>query len=100
MNTPPNSTDLDDTDNGADPESDTAFPKWLKWGLLGALAILIVGYGLIFLYAKVINDSPDELDQSDLEAALEADTTEQAERADGEVDAGAGERWVDRKSVV
>ena len=46
------------------------FPRWLKWGLLGALAVLVVGYGLIFLYAKVINDSPDELDESDLQAAL------------------------------
>jgi polyisoprenoid-binding protein YceI len=50
-----------------------AFPRWLKWGLLGALAILVVGYGLIFLYAKVLNDSPDELDQSDLDAALAID---------------------------
>lgn len=50
------------------------FPRWLKWGLLGALAILVVGYGLIFLYAKVINDSPDELNESDLDAALAIDT--------------------------
>ncbi len=51
----------------------SGFPRWLKWGLLGALAILVVGYGLIFLYAKVINDSPDELDQADLDAALAID---------------------------
>lgn len=49
------------------------FPRWLKWGLLGALAILVVGYGLIFLYAKVLNDSPDELDEGDLDAALSID---------------------------
>lgn len=48
------------------------FPRWLKWGLLGALAVVVLGYGAIFLYAKVINDSPDELDQSDLDAALDA----------------------------
>jgi polyisoprenoid-binding protein YceI len=53
----------------------TRFPKWLTWGLLGALGVLVIGYGLIFLYAKVINDSPDELGTSDLDAALAADDT-------------------------
>jgi polyisoprenoid-binding protein YceI len=52
------------------------FPRWLKWGLLGALTILIVGYGAIFLYAKVINDSPDALDTDDLGAALETETAD------------------------
>ena len=56
--------------------SGPGFPRWLKWGLLGALAIMIVGYGLIFLYAKVLNDSPDELDAGDLDAALSVDTRE------------------------
>lgn len=56
--------------------SGPGFPRWLKWGLLGALAIMIVGYGLIFLYAKVLNDSPDELDAGDLDAALSVDTPE------------------------
>ena len=61
-----------------DPTSDgPGFPRWLKWGLFGALAILVVGYGLIFLYAKVLNDSPDELDEGDLDAALEIDAVEQ-----------------------
>lgn len=60
------------------------FPKWLKWGLFGALAVLIVGYGLIFLYAKVLNDSPDELGDADLAAALADDATEEAERANDE----------------
>lgn len=55
---------LDDADGGP------GFPRWLKWGLLGALAVLVVGYGVIFLYAKVLNDSPDELDSDDLAAAL------------------------------
>lgn len=79
MNTPPDTTESDlPADDGE--ASGSGFPRWLKWGLFGALAILIVGYGLIFLYAKVLNDSPDELDQSDLEAALASDTTEEAER--------------------
>ena len=59
----------------SDPDGGPAFPKWLKWGLIGALAVLVLGYGAIFLYAKVINDSPDELDESDLDAALSIDDT-------------------------
>lgn len=51
------------------------FPRWLKWGLIAALAVVVVGYGAIFLYAKVINDSPDELDEGDLDAALSIDGT-------------------------
>jgi polyisoprenoid-binding protein YceI len=57
------------------PSSVGGFPRWLKWGLIGALTILIVGYGAIFLYAKVINDSPDALDVGDLGAALDAGST-------------------------
>lgn len=70
--------------NTPDPTTDatsdrSGFPRWLKWGLLGALAVLVLGYGAIFLYAKVLNDSPDELDSDDLTAALAdepADTTQ------------------------
>lgn len=59
--------------------SGPGFPRWMKWGLLGALAIMIVGYGLIFLYAKVLNDSPDELDAGDLDAALSVDTPDSSD---------------------
>lgn len=82
MNTPPDTTDEIDTTPETSPTEGSGFPRWLKWGLFGALAILVVGYGLIFLYAKVLNDSPDELDENDLAAALADDTTEAAERAD------------------
>lgn len=75
--------DIDTTDNSTDADGG-GFPKWLKWGLFGALGILIVGYGIIFLYAKVLNDSPDELDESDLATALADDATEEAERADSD----------------
>ena len=51
----------------------TRFPRWLKWSLFGALAVLVVGYGAIFLYAKVINDSPDAFSESDLVAVLDGD---------------------------
>ncbi len=56
-----------------DSSSPSGFPRWLKWGLLGSLGVLVVGYGLIFLYAKVINDSPDEFDESTLDSVLAID---------------------------
>jgi polyisoprenoid-binding protein YceI len=80
MKPPPDNTGTDVAQDDGDGATGSGFPRWLKWGLFGALAILIVGYGLIFLYAKVLNDSPDELDQGDLEAALADDATEEAER--------------------
>jgi polyisoprenoid-binding protein YceI len=72
--------------------SGPGFPRWLKWGLLGALAILVVGYGVIFLYAKVLNDSPDELDESDLDAALSIDTP--VEPTGTDAPAVVGSEWV------
>ena len=44
--------------------------RWIKWILLGAVGLVVLVYGAIFIYANVINDSPDELDESDLSAAL------------------------------
>lgn len=69
-----NANDTNATRAEADPDR-RGFPNWLRWSLFGALAILIVGYGLVFLYAKVLNDSPDELDENDLAAALADDET-------------------------
>jgi len=66
--TDPTQPDVD-TDSGG-----SGFPRWLKWGLLGALGILVVGYGIIFLYTEVIKDSPDEFGQSDLDTALATTT--------------------------
>lgn len=81
MNDDDMNDDIDTPDASTlDRAAGSGFPKWLKWGLFAALAILIVGYGAIFLYAKVINDSPDELGEDDLAAALADDTTEQAEQ--------------------
>ena len=59
--------------NETKPDAPSRFPRWLKWSLIGALAVLVLGYGAIFLYAKVLNDSPDEFGQSDLDAALAID---------------------------
>lgn len=42
----------------------------LWWVLGGLIAVVVVGYGAIFIYAKVLNDAPDALDESDLGAAL------------------------------
>ena len=67
---------MSNSDIPIDPEPDgPSFPRWLKFGLLGALAVLVLGYGAIFLYAKVINDSPPELGRSDLDSALEVGGT-------------------------
>jgi polyisoprenoid-binding protein YceI len=67
---------MSNSDIPTDPEpAGPSFPRWLKFGLLGALAALVLGYGAIFLYAKVINDSPPELGRSDLESALQVDGT-------------------------
>ena len=59
--------ETDDLADAAEPKSST---RWIKWVLLGAVGLVIVVYGAIFIYANVINDSPDELDETDLSAAL------------------------------
>lgn len=66
------------------PDAPSRFPRWLKWSLIGALAVLVLGYGAIFFYAKVLNDSPDEFGESDLDAALVIDDEPAAEPADDE----------------
>lgn len=57
------------------PES-TETPKsrarFIKWVVLGAVVLVAVGYGAIFIYTNVINDSPDALDETDLSDALTA----------------------------
>jgi polyisoprenoid-binding protein YceI len=50
-------------------------PKWLKFTVLGLIAAVALFFGAIFLYAKVLNDSPDELTTADLDAALGVSTT-------------------------
>lgn len=71
--------------------SGSGFQRWLRWALLGALAVLVLGYGAIFLYAKVLNDAPDELDESNLDAALAAGTEVADTTPDSPPDASA---WV------
>lgn len=44
--------------------------------VLGGVIVVVVLFVGIFVYAKVINDAPDELDESDLADALVADTAD------------------------
>lgn len=47
--------------------------RWIKRAVFGAIAAVVLFFGAVLLYAKVINDSPDELGTSDLNAALSID---------------------------
>lgn len=47
--------------------------RWVKRVVFGAIAAVVLFFGAVLLYAKVINDSPDELGVSDLDAALSID---------------------------
>jgi polyisoprenoid-binding protein YceI len=50
-------------------------PRWAKWTMIGAVAAVVLFVGAIFLYAKVINDAPDEFSSDELSDVLaEADT--------------------------
>ena len=61
----------DITESTDPPKSPTRFIKWI---VLGAVVLVAVVYGAIFIYANVINDSPDALDETDLSNALTATT--------------------------
>lgn len=50
----------------------SGFPRWLKWSLFSALAVLVLGYGAILVYANFINDGPEAFDEQDLAAVLNA----------------------------
>ena len=47
-------------------------PRWVTYTVLGLILLVVLFYGAIFLYAKVINDSPDEFTAGDIDAALSA----------------------------
>jgi polyisoprenoid-binding protein YceI len=48
-------------------------PRWVLYVVLGLAGLVVLFFGAVFLYAKVINDSPDEFTAADLDAALSAD---------------------------
>jgi polyisoprenoid-binding protein YceI len=71
---------MNDTDQYTDvpveptPEkSGRRIPRWIIYTVLGLILLVVLFYGAIFLYAKVINDSPDEFTAADIDAALSAE---------------------------
>ncbi len=48
-------------------------PRWVMYVVLGLIVLVVLFFGAIFLYAKVINDSPAEFTAGDLDAALSSD---------------------------
>ena len=51
-------------------------PRWAKWTVIVAVIAVMLFFGGIFLYAKVINDAPDELSAADLDAALSVEAAD------------------------
>lgn len=66
----------DESTPPADQQRSTRSPKRIA-AIIGiaVVAVIALGYGAIFFYANVLNDAPDELDESDLDAAVNATTT-------------------------
>jgi polyisoprenoid-binding protein YceI len=56
-------------------EDGRRFPRWVLYVALGLVALVVLFFGAVFLYAKVINDSPDKFTAADLDAALSADAS-------------------------
>jgi polyisoprenoid-binding protein YceI len=48
-------------------------PRWVTFVVLGLILLVVLFFGAIFIYAKVINDSPSEFTAADLDAALSAE---------------------------
>jgi polyisoprenoid-binding protein YceI len=72
------------TDAEPRPEPAAKSPiRFVKWVVIGALVAVALVYGAIFIYANVINDAPDALDEGDLSAALEATTVPSGTLDDG-----------------
>jgi polyisoprenoid-binding protein YceI len=73
---------MTDTDNAphvpVDPDerSRGGIPRWVKYVVLGLIAAVVLFFGAILLYAKVLNDSPDEFTAADLDAALSAEAAD------------------------
>jgi polyisoprenoid-binding protein YceI len=60
-------------DAGSPPSRSADAPtrrRWWLWILGGAVALVVLFFGAIFVYANFINDAPDALDENDLSNAL------------------------------
>jgi polyisoprenoid-binding protein YceI len=57
-------------------KSGRRIPRWVTFTVLGLIVAVVLFYGAILLYAKVINDSPDEFTSGDIDAALSAAAAE------------------------
>lgn len=59
--------------------------RWLMWIAVAIVAAIALMYGAIFIYANVLNDAPDALDEGDLSEAIAepqlAEPTDAAEPA-------------------
>jgi len=49
------------------------FPRWVLYVALGFVALVVLFFGAVFLYAKVINDSPNAFTAEDLGSKLAAE---------------------------
>jgi polyisoprenoid-binding protein YceI len=58
----------------ASEQSDRRMPRWLKFGLIGVSALVVVAVG-VFVWYVFIRDVEEAFDESDLAAALEVDGT-------------------------
>ena len=77
-------TDADDT------TPETSRKRWIKWVVLGGVAAVVLFFAGVFVYTNFINDSPDELDGSDLAAAL-SETTDALQVSDTTTDSTSTE---------
>jgi len=68
---------MSDTDQHTDVSVDPApsdkhrrIPRWISFVGIGLVVLVVLFFGAIFIYAKVINNSPAEFTAGDLDAAL------------------------------
>jgi polyisoprenoid-binding protein YceI len=69
-------TQTPDLDLPPQPARDRGVPRWAKWTVGGLILAVVLFFGAIFLYAKVLNDSPDEFGEADIDARLEAEAVD------------------------
>jgi polyisoprenoid-binding protein YceI len=76
------------SNDGSQDGSGGGIPRWVKFTVLGLIGLVVLFFGAIFLYAKVLNDSPDEFTEADLDAALSAEADDGTGAPQGSVATG------------